>query len=267
MAHIFNGKAVSKRLLSDIAKRVNVLPRKPTFLAITVTPSGATLSYLRMKQRLAAEAGIGMEVRTYETQTTEGLVAELGTVTEDAVIVQLPLPETIDTEAVLAAIPPGKDADVLSPSTRAAGKLAHPVAAAVATVFEESGLTPEGKRAAVVGQGWLVGAPVAEWLRRRGAVVSIVTKEEGDLVAACKDADIIVSGTGVAGLITPKHVRPGAAVIDVGTSELGGSLRGDVDQGVAEIASIFTPVPGGVGPVTVVRLLDNVVTLAELGVR
>ncbi|MEA2701818.1 MAG: methylenetetrahydrofolate dehydrogenase / methenyltetrahydrofolate cyclohydrolase [Candidatus Parcubacteria bacterium] len=260
---IIDGKAIAARIVSRVKERAAALPERPSFLAIGVAPSAATRSYLLMKQRQAERGGIRMEVRLYDQETTEGLIRALAQAEEDAVIVQLPLPENIDTQRVLDAIPSHKDADVLSPRTRREGSLLHPVAAAIKSVLAEGSLDPKGKKATVIGQGWLVGAPAADWLRSVGASVTTVTKDFGILGEACHDADIIVTGAGVAGLITPDQVRPGAAVIDIGTSELGGSIAGDADPEVARVAGLFTPVPGGVGPLTVAHLLENVVTVAE----
>lgn len=237
----------------------------PSFVAFTVAPSPATLSYLAIKRRQAERAGIVMQVREFpDTVTTEELIEAVGAVEEDAVIVQLPLPAHIDMMRVLEAIPIEKDADVLSPRARAEGPVTHPIAASVADILSRAGVHPEGKRAAVVGQGWLVGKPVAEWLTRHGAEVTTVTKEEGNLTEALATAEIIVSGAGSPGIITAECVPPGAIVIDVGTSELGGSLRGDVADDVAAVAGLVTPVPGGVGPIAVAYLMKNVAELARL---
>lgn len=259
---IIDGKAIARDILEETKREVQALSFQPSFLAVAVAPSPATESYLRMKHRQAADVGIRMDVRSYEHATTEELVALLQGAREDALIVQLPLPDTIDTQAVLEAIPSEKDADVLSAKTRERGNPTHPVAAAVREILVRSNVNVAGKRATVVGNGWLVGAPVAEWLRSSGALVTIVTREEGNLKKSLHDADIIVSGAGSAGLIGKEDIQPGSAVIDIGTSELGGTLAGDVQPDVAEIAGLFTPVPGGVGPITVAFLLKNVVALS-----
>lgn len=260
---IIDGRAIAREILDKTKIRALRLPRPPSFLAIAVQPSPATESYLKMKSRQAQSIGIPMETRLVERATTEELISLLHRATEDAIIVQLPLPDTIDTRRVLDAIPAEKDADVLAAPARESGTILHPVAAAVAEILRRGGLPVAGKRAVVVGNGWLVGAPVAAWLRSAGAQVEVVTHEEGDLVGAVGRADIVVAGAGVPGLIKGEYVKRGSAVIDIGTSELGGSIVGDVCPEVAEVAGIFTPVPGGVGPITVAFLLQNVVTLAE----
>lgn len=260
---IIDGRALAREILSETKARALRLSTPPSFLAVAVSPLPATESYLKMKREQAESVGIKMNVRTYAHSTTDELVKMLAEVTEDAVIIQLPLPGTIDMHRVLDAIPPEKDADVLATRTRENSALMHPVAAAVKEILNRTEVDPRGKRVAVVGKGWLVGAPAAEWLRSVGARVTVVTRDEGNLADALREAEIVVSGAGVAGLIQKEYIMPGAVVIDIGTSELGGSLKGDVAPDVAEIASVFTPVPGGVGPITVAFLLQNVVTLAE----
>lgn len=260
---IVDGKAIAQDILKETRHAVGLLPRSPSFLALAVAPSPATESYLKMKRRLAEEAGITMEVRTYPDAATDDLIAIIRAAAEDAIIVQLPLPPHIDTRAVLDAIPPEKDADALAAATREADPSIHPVAAAIREIIERHQLSLAGKKAVVVGDGWLVGAPAAAWLRSVGVPVTVVTREEGDLVAALKGADIVITGAGVAGLVRADAIKEGAAVIDVGTSELGGSIAGDVEPEAAERAGLFTPVPGGVGPITVALLLKNVAELSK----
>lgn len=260
---IIDGRAIAKEILLATKLRAEQLSRSPSFVALAVDPSPATESYLKMKRTQAALAGIHMDVRSTPHATTAELIAQISHIHEDAIIVQLPLPGSIDMHSVLDAIPTNQDADVLSSVARTAGIVPHPVAAAIEEVLVRHAIEPRGKRAVVIGEGWLVGVPAAEWLRSMGALVTVVTREKGNMHEALHTAEIVVSGAGVAGLIGKDDVLPGAVIIDIGTSELGGSIAGDVQPDVAQIASVFTPVPGGVGPITVACLLQNVVTLAE----
>lgn len=262
---IIDGRAIARDVLEQAAQEARALSHMPSFGAFVVAPNAATRSYLAMKERHAKSAGIAMIVHELPEDISEdALCAALKGAEEDAVILQLPLPESVDLMRVLKEIPQEKDADVLSPYTREAETLTHPIAASIEELFTRNAVALEGKHAVVVGQGWLVGVPVAEWLRAQGAVVEVVTKEAGDLAEALQGAEIIVSGTGVPGLITEAMIPAGAIVIDIGTSELGGSIAGDVDRDAANKASLFTPVPGGVGPIAVAFLMRNVVTLARL---
>lgn len=262
---IIDGRTIAEEVVERASREARELPHTPTFGAFVVAPNAATRSYLAMKNRYAETVGIKMTVHELpEDISTETLSETLMNAEEDAIIVQLPLPESVDLMEVLAKIPESKDADVLSPISREGTLLTHPIAASIDEIFSRNGIDPQGMRAVVVGQGWLVGLPVTAWLRRKGADVVTVTKEDGNLAEALREAQIVVSGTGVPGLITKDLVVPGAIVIDVGTSELGGSISGDVDPAVADSASIYTPVPGGVGPIAVAYLMRNVVTLARL---
>ena len=260
------------------------LSRRPKVVAIAANETPATRSYLAIKEKRAAEAGCELEVRRFaEDASTAALRAAVLSAAEtaDAVIVQLPLPASVDAKAVCDAIPPEKDADVLSSAARerfekvgefnspdlAGGRqpLLPPVVAAAREIFEENDVDLRAKRAVVLGAGFLVGAPVAAWLAQQGAEVQVLTIETSaeEKTAALRAAAIIVSGAGSPHFIKPDMLTPGAVLIDAGASELGGELVGDADPACAEVASLFTPVPGGVGPLAVACLLENVVTLAE----
>jgi len=181
----------------------------------------------------------------------------------DAVIVQLPLPKGISTNNVLAAVPNEKDVDALNPTIPEEKRLVHaPVALAAVEILERSGIEIKGKRAVVVGAGRLVGAPSAWLLRHLGANVSVFSLEEGT-INALKDADIIVSGAGNPGFIKPEHIKDGVALIDGGTSELKKKIAGDADPACAGKAKVFTPVPGGVGPVAVAMIFRNLLELVK----
>jgi len=269
---IIDGKAIAKGILAATRERVAALglSREPIMRAVTMAPSPATRSYLSIKTVQAAESGFSMEVVTMEegAKTTE-LVEAVRKDGADAVIVQLPLPDSVDTAVILNAIPRGKDADVLSEAAVAAFEsgeskaLVPPVAAAVTEILARASVDVRGKHAVVVGKGNLVGRPVAVLLSRMGADVRIVSKSTGDFEHEAPQADIIVSGAGVAGLVKPEHVKSGAVLIDAGTSGSGGGVVGDLDPACAAVASIFTPVPGGVGPIAVACLFRNAADLLE----
>ncbi|HVW71906.1 MAG TPA: bifunctional 5,10-methylenetetrahydrofolate dehydrogenase/5,10-methenyltetrahydrofolate cyclohydrolase [Candidatus Paceibacterota bacterium] len=259
---IVDGKQIASEILATTKQQVAGLGRVPVVRAITVSPNAATESYLRIKAARAADAGMQLDVlRLPDTATTEDVIAAVRQEGTDAVIVQLPLPAGIDTGAVLDAVPAAKDADVLSHATRKLpGALLPPVAAAVQEILDRAGCNARGKYAVVVGQGWLVGDPVAAWLRTSGADVHTLTRESSDL-SILKNADTVVSGAGSPHLIKPEMLKPGVVLIDAGTSESDGALAGDADPACAEVASIFTPVPGGVGPIAVACLFRNAAIL------
>lgn len=261
---IIDGRAIAEEVLMRVRAEAKTLSTPPRLTAFVVAPTPATRSYLSIKKTQATKAGVIMDVRELpETIKTDELISVMRSTPTDAVIVQLPLPPHIDTTNVLEAISVSRDADVLSPRTRSDGALVHPIAASVQEVLRLGNVEVSGKCAVVVGQGWLVGLPSADWLAKNGAEVIRVTKESGDLKTALKTADIIVTGVGSPNLITADMVPQGVVIIDAGTSELGGSISGDVAKEVSEKASLFTPVPGGLGPIAVSFLMHNVVALAK----
>lgn len=259
---IIDGKALAADILAQTKARVAQLPRPPKVVAIVASETPATRSYLKIKTARAADAGCLFETRPLGADYADA----------DAAIVQLPLPVGVDTKTVLDAIPLDKDADVLSSAARALFEngdlrnphiLLPPVVGAVQAILEYGRVEVMGKRAVVVGEGFLVGAPVAIWLRQRGAEVTVVNDTTADLTTVLRTADIIVSGAGAPGIITPDMLKEGVILIDAGTSESGGKLAGDADPACAPKCALFTPVPGGVGPVAVACLFANVVALAE----
>lgn len=264
---ILDGKKLAAQILSRAAERALALGIPPTVAIIAANETAATRSYLKVKQRAAIEAGCRLEViRLPESSSALEMRLAVDAAQADAVVVQLPVPEGVSPKEVCDAIPVARDADVLSTLSRMrfeadeADALIAPVAGAVAEILREAGIEPEGKRAVVLGQGWLVGKPAATWLAHAGADVI-----HADNLAELHLADIIVSGMGAPHAITPDLIKEGAVLIDAGTSELGGKLAGDADPACADKCSLFTPCPGGVGPVAVAKLFENAVTLAEHG--
>lgn len=264
-----DGRALAAQLLESVRARASHLPHPPVVAAIVANETPATASYLAIKKKRAADAGCVLVVRDFKsTVTTEALVEALRAETADAVLVQLPLPKEVDTRAVCDAIPKEKDADVLSSAARtdfANGDtmLLPPVVSAVQKILAYANVPVAGRRAAVVGKGFLVGEPVALWLTEQGAEVRSLDEHSQSFQAELLAADIIVSGAGVPHLITEDLVREGVVLIDAGTSDLGGAIAGDIDPVCAKKASVYTPVPGGVGPLAVSCLFENAVFLAE----
>lgn len=257
-----DGKRLASGVYESLRTRVRSLSRAPRLTIVTASPNLETKKYLALKERRAAEVGIETNVIVLaESATTENVVTLVANeaARADALIVQLPLPPSIDADRVLAAVPVSRDADGLNPESA----VLSPVVGAIREILARHGVLPQGKRVAVVGEGRLVGRPASAWFRSVGAQVRVLTKDTADIEAETRDADIIVSGAGVPGLLTPAMVKAGAVVLDAGTSDEGGELRGDADPGVAEKASLFTPVPGGIGPLTIAILLSNVVDCAE----
>lgn len=261
---IVDGRALSRELLSSVRGTIS---RPYSVRAVTVSPSKATQSYLSIKKKKAEEAGMQMEViELPEESTTEELVQSVKKEGADAIIVQLPLPAHIDTEQVVNSIPLSKDADILSEAAYNAflqGKgLLPPVVGAVKEIFERHNVSLADKQILVIGAGKLVGRPVSTWLTQLGhSVITVRSSEERDKYI--QNANIVITGTGKPHSIIKDMLKEGVVLIDAGTSESNGALMGDADPSCSEKASLFTPVPGGVGPVAVACLFKNVASLQE----
>jgi len=246
-----------KQLAEDVYAR---LPQKTLKLGILVGRGNPVIdSFVRIKERAATRLGVMLVKEEIDVGTTEDVVlSKLASLAEcsDGVIVQLPLPDGIDTERVLAAIPPEKDVDGIAPNT----VMRPPVAAAVRAILAYAGIDVAGKRAVVVGSGRLVGSPCAQLLSEHGALVTILGR--GDSLEALQSAEIVILGAGDPGIVKPEHLTKGVVLIDAGTSESGGRVSGDADPSCAQIASVFTPVPGGIGPIAVAMIFKNLSDLA-----
>jgi methylenetetrahydrofolate dehydrogenase (NADP+)/methenyltetrahydrofolate cyclohydrolase len=230
---------------------------------LTCAPNFETEKYLTLKEQKAKEVSIDTIVKylPYET-TTDALLTHLRDFVEetDGIVIQLPLPPHIDTNVVLTHIPLSHDADALNPKTT---RVLSPVVGAIREILRMHEVSVFEEHVVVIGSGKLVGLPASRWFMEQGASVSVVTKDTADIAYYTKNADIIVSGAGVPGLISSDMVKEGIIILDAGTSEEGGELRGDVDPQVAEKAALFTPVPGGIGPITIAVLLRNVTELSR----
>ena len=263
---IIDGKAIAEDIYQALAKRRTLFAR-PIKLGIVVVGENPVIdSFVRTKERNAARLDVEMvRINLPETATQEEVIATLKDVAtrSDAVIPQLPLPAHMDINAVLSAVPNQKDVDALNPAIAEGDRMVHaPVALAAVEILQRSGVKIQGARVVVVGAGRLVGKPSAWLLKSLGADVSMFTLEEGS-IEDLKGADIVVSGAGNPGFIKPEHLKEGVALIDAGTSELKKKIHGDADPACAEIASVFTPVPGGVGPVAVAMIFRNLFDLIK----
>ncbi|MCB9812553.1 bifunctional 5,10-methylenetetrahydrofolate dehydrogenase/5,10-methenyltetrahydrofolate cyclohydrolase [Candidatus Nomurabacteria bacterium] len=262
---LVDGKTIAAEILAEVAKTVAGGPKGPPRLsAITCAPNFETQKYLEMKRTKAASVGVVLNVvELPQGATTEMAAACIRQVAaqSDGIVVQLPLPPQIDREAVLTAVPVSKDPDGFRYGEVPEACLS-PVVGAIDEISRRHDVAWEGKQVVVLGGGRLVGQPAAAYARGRGAMVTVLTRDTYD-TAALRPADIIVSGIGQPHFITADLVKPGVVIFDAGTSEDGGVLVGDVDPAVAAQAALLTPVPGGIGPITIAYLLRNLVQLAR----
>jgi methylenetetrahydrofolate dehydrogenase (NADP+) / methenyltetrahydrofolate cyclohydrolase len=273
-AQIIDGKAVAAGVEAEVGTAIGRLPFRPGLVAVRVGNDPASEIYVRNKARKARELGIeGTELVFPETMGEDDLLAEVdrlnGDDTVDGILVQLPLPKHIDARKVIDAIDPAKDVDGFHPINVGLLHLGRRALvpctpAGVMRLIDSTGEAIEGKHAVIIGRSDIVGKPMATLLLGRHATVTICHSRTRDLPAVTRQGDILVAAIGKARFVTAEMVKPGAIVIDVGINRVEGKLAGDVDFAAAkEIAGWITPVPGGVGPMTIAMLMQNTVVAAE----
>jgi len=263
---IIDGRAIADDIYSALEKRSAEIGRTLTLGIVVAGHDPVIESFVRIKARAAERLGVRIDrADIAEHASTEEAIRAVRDIASrtDAIIVQLPLPGGIDVNAVLSEIPHDKDVDAINPRhSSERSPVEAPVALAVIEILRRGDISIEGKQAVVLGAGRLVGVPAAALLKQLGAQVSLVTLEQGS-IADLKSADIIICGVGNPGFVKPEHVKVGVALIDAGTSEQGGAIVGDADPTCGQKAALFTPVPGGVGPVAVAMIFKNLFDLAQ----
>ncbi|HCY8241899.1 TPA: bifunctional methylenetetrahydrofolate dehydrogenase/methenyltetrahydrofolate cyclohydrolase FolD [Staphylococcus aureus] len=277
VAKILDGKQIAKDYRQGLQNQVEALKEKgftPKLSVILVGNDGASQSYVRSKKKAAEKIGMISEiVHLEETATEEEVLNELNRLNNDdsvsGILVQVPLPKQVSEQKILEAINPDKDVDGFHPIN--IGKLyideqtfvpCTPLG--IMEILKHADIDLEGKNAVVIGRSHIVGQPVSKLLLQKNASVTILHSRSKDMASYLKDADVIVSAVGKPGLVTKDVIKEGAVIIDVGnTPDEDGKLKGDVDyDAVKEIAGAITPVPGGVGPLTITMVLNNTL-LAE----
>ncbi|MFN7087386.1 MAG: bifunctional 5,10-methylenetetrahydrofolate dehydrogenase/5,10-methenyltetrahydrofolate cyclohydrolase [Burkholderiales bacterium] len=277
-ATLLDGAAIARRVYSQLEPRISALNKRgirPGLAAVRVGDDPASAIYMRNKIKACTEAGLHSEVHVLDHDCAESVLLEtLRQINHNpyihGVIVQLPLPPHLDAERILQAIAMDKDVDGFGWHSLGALVAGHPVYTpctplGVMTMLDDAGIAIEGRHAVVVGRSVIVGKPAALLLIARGATVTVCHSKTPDLARHTAAADILVVAAGRAGLITADMVKAGAAVIDVGINRLpDGKITGDVDfAAVRTKAGYLTPVPGGVGRMTVAMLIANTVAAAE----
>ena len=281
---IIDGKKLSVEILGKIKKEVALLPFVPVFCDVLVGDDLASLQYVGIKAKTAEMVGIHFHRATFPASiSTNNLIKEINVLNKVenmcGIVIQLPLPKSIDRRAVLDSIDSRLDVDCLGVTTsekfynnyNSQTDLGYPTALACMALLDSLNFSLKGKIIVVLGQGELVGKPTAMLLRYRGLTYFIITSKTENKEQLLKQADVVISGIGKAKYITGNMIKPGAVLIDAGTSEeISGaqdtlsSIIGDVDfESVKNIVGYVSPVPGGVGPVTVAMLLNNVLTVAK----
>ncbi len=275
-ARILDGRALAHEVKEEVASAVSNLGFRPGLATVLVGDDPASHTYVRGKRRDAEEVGIASihhELGADVSQTeVERLITDLSSDTSvDGILVQLPLPPGLHSERIISLIDPAKDVDGLHPFNLGLLTLDRPglrpcTPSGILRLLDKYQVPTSGARAVVVGRSFLVGRPLALMLNSRGvdATVTMAHSRTEDLQSLGRQADILVAAVGVPGLITADHVKPGAAVVDVGITRTEQGLAGDVEfESVAQVADWITPVPGGVGPMTRAMLLVNTLEAAR----
>ncbi len=269
--NIIDGRAIAASLFSDIKKRVESLSFQPLLCDVIVGSDIVSLSYVHIKEKRAQQCGMDFSlIHLPEVSNEEVVIQAIQTEQKKSnlsgLIVQLPLPGHLDSVKVLEAIDTVVDVDGINPNST--HELVPPTAGAIMyildVVAEQNSINLSEQNYAVIGNGDLVGKPVAEQLKKRGYNFTTVLADTENRANILKSATVIISGVGKASILKGDEVSDGVIVIDAGTSEEGGSIAGDVEfETVGRKARLITPSPGGVGPVTVAKLLENVLIVAE----
>jgi methylenetetrahydrofolate dehydrogenase (NADP+) / methenyltetrahydrofolate cyclohydrolase len=277
-ATVIDGKAVAasvrERVRGEVEELAGRLGRPAGLATVLVGDDPASAIYVRRKREACEEVGIRSFHHEPEGSIPQdellGLISELNHEEEvDGILVQLPLPDQIDADAIVTALDPDKDVDGLTPTS--AGRLARGepglvpcTPQGIMELLSSAGVDPTGKEAVIVGRSNLVGRPLFSLLLGANATVTVCHSRTHDLGEVCRRAEILVAAAGQPKLVSGEMVRPGATVIDVGTNRTDDGLVGDVDfEAAKEVAAAITPVPGGVGPMTIAMLLANTVQAAS----
>lgn len=274
MIKIIDGKKIRDRILMEVKREVASLPFQPIFCDVLVGDDKVSAQYVEMKKKNALSIGMGFHSANFDSSiTTSDLIKEIKILNKIpnmcGIIIQLPLPETLDRQKILDSIDASLDVDCLG--SLASGlfyngntSFGFPTALACMELLDSIDVLNKNKKIVVLGQGDLVGKPVAALLRFRGYNPFLITRSTENKEEIIKNADVIISGIGKGKYITGDMIKEGVVLIDAGTSESGGGIIGDVDlESVKNKASFVSPVPGGVGPVTVAMLFKNVLNVAK----
>jgi methylenetetrahydrofolate dehydrogenase (NADP+)/methenyltetrahydrofolate cyclohydrolase len=270
---ILDGRKIAQKILKNLTRRIR--GRHPNLAVVSVGQNPVSQKYLERKRQAAEAAGIGFRVFIFPSNINESkLKAEIKKICQkpanSGIVIQLPLPLNHSiTQSLLNLVPPEKDPDCLTAENfgrfcQGQASVLPPVVGAVKKLFEEYKIKLPGKKAVVVGAGRLVGLPVSLWLMKEGAIVTVCNRSTDNLADFTQKADIVISGAGQSNLITGSMIKSGAVVVDCGTSAENSEVVGDIEMSsVIKKTGYLSPVPGGVGPLTVACLLENLITLNQ----
>jgi methylenetetrahydrofolate dehydrogenase (NADP+)/methenyltetrahydrofolate cyclohydrolase len=269
---VFDGRKIRDKILAKLKAEIGQPTtdnRRPVLAVIFIGSDPVSLAYVNLKEKIAKK--IGIKVKLYSFKETIALNKITDTVDQlnrdkevSGIMVQIPVPAGLDRDEIIRHIDPEKDVDGLRyclglcPPVSGPNFL-PPVVAAIDKAIELSAIDLKKVSVVIIGKGFLVGGPMARHLKGKSKKLTLVDARTHSLGEITKNADLIISATGAAGIIKPEMVKKGVVLIDAGTSEVGGKIRGDIDPAAYEKSSFYTPVPGGIGPVTVAMLMKNLV--------
>lgn len=261
---IIDGKKIALDIKENIKKEIGEKGLDLSVVTIVVGLNEVIEKFVSLKKKFAEDIGICFEIRRFDKNIDQdSLEKEIKKISKredtNGIIVQLPLPDNINTQKILDLIPEDKDIDVLSNLSNK--QVLHPVVGSIKEILERSNLEVKSKKAMVIGKGKLVGKPVANWLKSCGAEVSSYGRDDTGLKEDLSDADIVVSGVGKANLITKDMLKKDVVLLDAGSSEQGGVIVGDCSADCEQKAKVFSKSPGGIGPITIAVLFKNLLEL------
>jgi len=262
---LVNGKEIRDELKESLKQGFFQRDKKPRLVIVSVGENEVKEKFTELKKKFGEDIGVDVHIQKFNADVFENVLeSEVKKISDDAdaVLIQLPLPEHINPEVILNAVPVEKDIDMLSNESfqmflRKETDRMPPVVGAVHEVLEKYQINLEASRVLVVGKGKLVGKPIFLWMMSNGITPGILDKKDV-LEEHTKDADIIISGAGAPHIIKPEMIKEGVVLIDVGTSNDHGTLKGDIDPECSNKASIFSSSPGGIGPITIAKLFENI---------
>lgn len=260
----FDGKKLRDQILAELSAKIMVMPIKPKLAAILIGHDPISLNYVQLKEKIAGKIGVVFELVAYSDETDEEeILSKIDDLNLDpkvgGIMIQIPLPSGFDRDRLIKSILPAKDIDGLRYCLGAESKFVPPVVLAIGAAIDDWGGSLKEVEAVLVGKGFLVGGPLERYLKDKINKLQVLSGKTEDLKQHTVKADLIISATGHPRLICSGMVKDEVVLIDAGTGESGGKLSGDIDFKTYEKASFYTPVPGGIGPVTIAMLMKNLV--------
>lgn len=264
MTEYFDGKKIRLEILSQLKAEVDKMKEKPFLRVFWVGDNEVSGRYVELKKKVAEEIGVECEITRFPTKISQDeLIAEIKKANTDrgisGVMIQIPLPDHIDRIAVVEAIDPAKDIDGLRICGGFDSAFKPPVVMAILEAIKYSKIEIGRSKVVLVGQGFLVGKPLSNYLKDEVDDLTIIDQKIQDISNITSKADLIISATGVGEIIKPSMIKNGVVLIDAGTSEIGGKFIGDISSDCYQKSSYYTPTPGGIGPMTIAMLMRNLV--------